>query len=1071
MTDDTKTCETRVVIIGGGATGAGVARDLSLRGIPCILLEQGDLCAGASARFHGLLHSGARYVVSDPDAARECISENRILRRIAPYCIEETEGWFVLSPEDDPAYAAIWLAACAHCGIEAVAVPLAKALKLEPNLRRDITAAYRVPDSAVDGFRMVRHNAMSARLHGGKIYPYTRVEGISVEQGAVTGVLALDCASGQSFHIGCEYVINASGAWAGQVAALAGLEIGISPDRGLLLAFNHRFIDRVVNRLRKSADGDIFVPHGSITIFGTSSISVDDPNDIRIESKEALRLLEEGEKVFPELRSYRILRAFAGTRPLYSAGEGTGRSATRNFVILDHADEGLAGMATVTGGKFTSFRMMAEKICDLAAKRLGVDVPCRTALEPLIPAHSKELLARAKGVFPLGDSDPALARLGLDLEKTLCAAEAAPWKKTLLCECELVTLAEFETTAADIAGQYARAMGLAAPDQEQKNGEEAIGTPHFAASDEADEKTQEETAQKTRAFYAWTTLNDIRRRTRMGMGTCQGSFCALRATGALAESGILAPLPPQQMLREFLEERWRGIRALLWGKQLREVELERGIYMASLNIDGPGQTDSAKFSAPIQVNAPTLRPDAEDRPLARPSPPDAFHPLPLPPAAAWPWDLDIESGEMSSPPVEGYDVIVVGTGLSGLIAAITAARRGRKTLLLSRGAGALSIGSGGIDLLGYAQGKPVQGDPFAAFAGLAPDHPYALLGPEVVRESLDFIKDLSAASSCPLLQLGGPTGNAWLPTSAGTLKPVWLAGPGMNPAPLRDIRSIAIIGVAGLKDFSPRLLARGLAETKLFAGKQILPALLPVPPPFAEPGGRDLSAFDLARFADSPEGLEWLSRELPKAAHGAQAALLPAILGIRRAAGIQAKLSDATGFPLLETICPPPSITGLRLQIMLRETLRALSVPVFDNIDISGARVEKGRCLWLRTEEKGTERIYPAKSFIIATGGLFSKGISTEPGKAWENIFKLPIPMPKDTEKWSGTFFFGPKPHLFAHMGVAVDKELHPLDPGGERLLDNVFFVGRILAGYDFATEKSGSGVALCTGRFAGARA
>lgn len=1034
-----KTLKTRVVVIGGGATGTGTARDLSMRGIPCILLEQGDLCAGASSRFHGLLHSGARYAVGDPEAARECISENRILRRIAPNCVEKTEGWFTLCAQDDPAYAPVWLAACAHCGIAAQEIAPAKAFELEPNMSRDIKAVYRVPDSAVDGFRMVGHNAASARLHGARIYPYTRVTDIITEQGRIVGVLAQNRAAGETIRIECEYLINASGAWAGQVAALAGITLGVSPDRGLLLAFNHRFTDRIINRLRKSQDGDIFVPHGNITIFGTTSVPVDNPDDTGVETKEALRLLEEGEAVFPRLRDYRILRAFAGTRPLYSPDAASGRSATRNFVILDHEPDGLEGMATVTGGKFTSFRLMAEKISNLAAKRLDVAAPCRTAQEPLVPEPSKRLLRRAAKVFPLAGADPALARLGLDLEKAVAAAESAPWKKNLLCECEMVTRAEFETAAAEVAGQYAKARPEASPGE--------------GNSPSLRQKANAPSAEKTHGFHALTALNDLRRRTRMGMGTCQGNFCALRAGAALAESDVLHPLDPQKMLREFLEERWRGIRPLLWGKQLREVELERGIYMASLNIDGrpPQYPDPAPYTGE----------DATAGKNAAFPPPRTVH---------GGNGLPVSGKSASSSGVEGYEVIVVGAGLAGLAAAISAAERGRKTLLLSNGAGTLSIGGGTIDILGYLKGEPVREDPISAFKSLEPEHPYALLGADAVLEALEFIQKLSNEEGECLVQAGSrESGNAWLPTSAGTLKPVWLAGPGTDPAALRCARSLAVAGVEGLKDFSPRMLARGLSQTETFAGKSLLPVMLPSP--LAHSGERDLSSLDLARFADSPEGTDWLCRELAKIAAKAQALLVPAILGVCGTAGIHSKLLATLGLPVMEAICPPPAVAGLRIQRKLRERLRELSVSVFDNIEISGARVENGRCLWLETQKDGKGPAYPAESFVIATGGVFGNGINTSPGKAFESIFKLPLPMPERTEEWSETLFFASKSHPFARMGVAVNKELHPVDENGAQVLDNVFFAGKTLGGYDFASEKSGSGVALCTGRFAGAKA
>ncbi|MDR2800958.1 MAG: anaerobic glycerol-3-phosphate dehydrogenase subunit B [Desulfovibrio sp.] len=1034
-----KTLKTRVVVIGGGATGTGTARDLSMRGIPCILLEQGDLCAGASSRFHGLLHSGARYALGDPEAARECISENRILRHIASCCIEKTEGWFTLCARDDPVYTPLWLAACANCGIDAQEIAPARAFKLEPNLSRDIKVVYRVPDSAVDGFRMVRHNAASARLRGAQIYPYTRVTGIITEQGKVVGVTAQTRANGETIQIECEYLINASGAWAGQVAALAGVTLGVSPDRGLLLAFNHRFTDRVINRLRKSQDGDIFVPHGNIVIFGTTSVPVDSPDETGVETKEALRLLEEGEAVFPSLRSYRILRAFAGTRPLYSPDAASGRSATRNFVILDHEPDGLKGMATVTGGKFTSFRLMAEKICDLAAKRLGVPIPCRTAQEPLVPEPSKRLLRRAAKVFPLAGADPALARLGLDLEKAVAVAESSPWKKILLCECEMVTQAEFETAAAEIAEQHAKARREASPGKD--------GSPPSRR------KTDAPPADKAHAFHALTILNDLRRRTRMGMGTCQGNFCALRAGAALAESGVLHPLEPQKMLREFLEERWRGIRPLLWGRQLREVELERGIYLASLNIDGrPGQ-----YPSPFPGKDATAGKTA----CLSPSP-----------AAGGQNSPPFSKKAAASPGVDSYEVIVVGAGLSGLVAAISAAERGRKTLLLSKGAGALSIGGGTIDILGYLEGAPIRKDPIFAFKSLKPDHPYALLGSDAVLEALEFIKRLSAEEGDCLIQAGDrENGNAWLPTSAGTLKPVWLAGPGMDPAALRCARSLAVAGIEGLKDFSPRLLARGLSQTEAFAGKTLLPVMLPLPPALARSGERDLSSLDLARFVDSPEGTDWLRRALEKAAARAQAVLVPAILGVCGTADVHSALLTALSLPIMEAICPPPAVAGLRIQRMLRERLRRLSVSVFGNIEISGARVENGHCLWLETQNNGKGSAYPAESFIIATGGVFGNGINTLPGKAFESIFKLPLSMPERIEAWSETLFFASKPHSFARMGVTVNKDLHPVDETGAQLLDNVFFAGKTLGGYDFASEKSGSGVALCTGRFAGSRA
>ncbi|MDT8902468.1 anaerobic glycerol-3-phosphate dehydrogenase subunit GlpA [Anaeroselena agilis] len=527
--------KTQAVIIGGGATGAGILRDLAMRGVKAVLVERRDLAYGTSSRFHGLLHSGGRYVVKDPESASECIAENRILRKIAHQCVEDTEGFFVRLPEDDPAFEQQWLAACRALGLPAAPLAPAEAVRLEPNLTPRIAAAYRVPDAAVDGFRLCWHNAAAAARHGGEVLTYTEAVGIVTDAGKVTGVAVRDLLSGETRTIACDLVINAAGSWVDKVAALAGAEVRVKPDRGTLIAFNHRFASRVINRLRPPADGDIFVPHGSVTILGTTSAAADRPDDTAPRSDEVLKLLRIGEALFENLADYRILRAFAGTRPLYSAAPGAeGRAASRAFAVIDHRAEGVDGLITVVGGKLTTYRLMAEKAADLACERLGVSVPCRTADEPLVADPAPGLLAAAKKHFPAGGAELAAARLGDAFGAVVRRLEDNPADRALICECELVTLGEIKEIA-------------------------ALPTTHG--------------------------LGDLRRRTRLGMGTCQGAFCGLRGIGALCAAGF-ADQSADKLLRDFIEERWAGIRPVLWGKQLREQELLRGIYGASLNIDG-----------------------------------------------------------------------------------------------------------------------------------------------------------------------------------------------------------------------------------------------------------------------------------------------------------------------------------------------------------------------------------------------------------------------------------------------------------------------------------------------------
>ncbi|STQ10477.1 anaerobic glycerol-3-phosphate dehydrogenase subunit A [Enterobacter cloacae] len=122
-----------VIIIGGGATGAGIARDCALRGLSVTLLERHDIATGATGRNHGLLHSGARYAVTDGESARECIAENQILRRIARHCIEPTDGLFITLPEDDLAFQSTFITACQAA--EFRRKPLTQPLHAASNLR------------------------------------------------------------------------------------------------------------------------------------------------------------------------------------------------------------------------------------------------------------------------------------------------------------------------------------------------------------------------------------------------------------------------------------------------------------------------------------------------------------------------------------------------------------------------------------------------------------------------------------------------------------------------------------------------------------------------------------------------------------------------------------------------------------------------------------------------------------------------------------------------------------------------------------------------------------------------
>ncbi|CAN5903439.1 N/A [soil metagenome] len=381
--------ETDVVVIGGGATGAGVAWDLTLRGVGVTLVEMGDVGTGTSGRYHGLLHTGSRYVASDLTSARECFQEHTIVRRVAPHVIDDTGGLFVLSPGDDEEFVDGWLEGCAAANIPVQELNVSEALKREPLLHPETRRAFEVPDASCDSFLLCNTLRRSAESEGARFLTYHEVEDFHKDNGIITGVRATDLRSGETSDIRCSVVVNAAGPWAAEVGKAAGIEFDMVLSRGAMLAFNGRWTSAIVSRLRPPGDGDIFVPLGYSGVAGTTSVPTDDPGDTRIEDWERERILSETEAFLPGIRRGKILRSWAGVRPLYDPGtqsdsaEGThvdNRKAARTFDVLDHDErDSVGGILTVVGGKLTTFRLMAEKTSDAACEKLGVDRTCLTA--------------------------------------------------------------------------------------------------------------------------------------------------------------------------------------------------------------------------------------------------------------------------------------------------------------------------------------------------------------------------------------------------------------------------------------------------------------------------------------------------------------------------------------------------------------------------------------------------------------------------------------------------------------------------------------------------------------------
>ncbi len=336
------TLSTDVLVIGGGATGAGVAWDAALRGFDVVLVDRADLAEGTSGRFHGLLHSGGRYAVKDPRAARNASRRTASSSTSPPTASRTSEASFVTTPCDDPDYADRFAEGCRATGVDCEEIDPAQALREEPLLNPGNLARLpgarrqhrRVEDRLGDGAR--RAAAWRART----ALPRGRRPSTAIGD-EVTGARVRDARTGEELDVEARVTVNAAGAWAGQIADIAGIEgVRVLPGRGIMIAMNHRLVNTVVNRCQMPTDGDIIVPIRTVCVVGTTDEHTIDPDDHTVLEAEVDAMLDDGEKLVPSFRSARALRVWTGVRPLFEdakAADTDTRDVTRAHALLDHS--------------------------------------------------------------------------------------------------------------------------------------------------------------------------------------------------------------------------------------------------------------------------------------------------------------------------------------------------------------------------------------------------------------------------------------------------------------------------------------------------------------------------------------------------------------------------------------------------------------------------------------------------------------------------------------------------------------------------------------------------------------
>jgi glycerol-3-phosphate dehydrogenase len=505
-----------VVIVGGGVNGTGVLRDLTLRGLRCALLEHNDLAFGASGNSSGMIHGGPRYLEKTPEVTYSSCLDSGYIQRIAPHMLfrvpflapvfgsgSQAAKQLLLYDAFFGAYDRYQHLKRSHTHIKFNARELAE---LEPGLV-PAYGAISFDEWGIDGVRLCVENAKDASERGAKVLLRTRLQELTLSSnGRVVGVVAQDVDTGITRRLQAQVVLNATGAWTNLTRSILGVpegELGVRPGKGI-----HIYLDRRLSNFAIVADAidgrQIFLlPWQNMSVLGTTdSDYYGDPNHVVATEDEVRYLYQAVERIFPSVRSARAIGTWAGLRPTLPKWGVPPDALSREHQLLDHGPSGKVGLFSMVGGKLASYRLFAEEASDKIALFLGNSKPCRSHIEPL-PGGERAVeagtLTAKMGVDSLVERR-LIFRHGsraLEIAKQVEEGES----RAVVCPCEPVTEAEVRYV---IRKEWAR------------------------------------------------TVDDVARRTRLGLGPCGGALCASRCGAIVASERGLSQTAGEELAQQFL---------------------------------------------------------------------------------------------------------------------------------------------------------------------------------------------------------------------------------------------------------------------------------------------------------------------------------------------------------------------------------------------------------------------------------------------------------------------------------------------------------------------------------------
>ena len=494
-----------LVVVGGGINGAGIARDAARRGMSVALFEKRDYGTGATGASSGMIHGGLRYLRQDPAVTQLACLDSGYIQKICSHLIFRIPFIF---PVLGTGFARATLLELAEVYFETYDryQPLKRGKghcrlskdelqQIVPGITPRARGAVTTDEWGIEANRLNLINALDAIEAGAELNTYNEVVGLLKEGGKIHGVRVRDLLAGGTREVFGKVVLNASGAWATHTTRMLGSHMTrhvVRPGKGVHVVYPGRLTNYAI--IVTAIDGrEIFIsPNQNETWIGTTDDDYwGDLDEIPVLEDEIRYLVESVAHVLPSVRNHRIMRTMVGCRPTMYAYGKPESDLSREHELLDHSDDGAAGFYSITGGKLASYRVISEEVTDTFAERLGGRFSACDTHTAYLPGGTPHDIAPAQFAELGIDGYTAgriLYRHGSQADRVLDLMKREPRTRAIVCPCEPVTEAELRVVIR----------------------REAV-----------------------------RTLDDCRRRCKLGSGPCGGAQCTLRAAQIFSDERAL----------------------------------------------------------------------------------------------------------------------------------------------------------------------------------------------------------------------------------------------------------------------------------------------------------------------------------------------------------------------------------------------------------------------------------------------------------------------------------------------------------------------------------------------------